>query len=145
MSIFAVFIVELVSHRWGASYLRRRGLKLHDIHSASAGAPVLMHTTHGLHVDGTPPASLGGAIDRKQSTDEEAHLSPSHADKDNTNDFSETAVAEIVGVGILEFGVIFHSMIIGLTLAVTDGFVILFIVIVFHRKFDRFSSLYPTT
>jgi zinc transporter 1/2/3 len=141
MSIFAVFIVELISHRWGASYLRRRGLKLHDIHSASAGAPALMHTTHGLHVDGTPPASLG---DQKQSTDEEAHLSPHHHEKDDTNDFSETAMAEIVGVGILEFGVIFHSMIIGLTLAVTDGFVILFIVIVFHREFDIFRPLYPT-
>lgn len=35
-----------------------------------------------------------------------------------------------------QFGVIFHSFVIGLTLAVTDGFTILFIVIIFHQMFE---------
>lgn len=47
-------------------------------------------------------------------------------------------VAQLVGVAILEFGIVLHSVIIGLTLAVDDGFRTLFIVLIFHRK-----RLYP--
>jgi hypothetical protein len=70
-------------------------------------------------------------------------------------DEAAPAAMQIVGVAILEFGVIFRklvlfalreesflsqkiidSMIIGLTLGVTSNFVTLFVVIVFHRKFS---------
>lgn len=44
--------------------------------------------------------------------------------------------AQITAIFILEFGVIFHSIFIGLTLAVTDNFVILFVVLVFHQTFE---------
>ncbi|KAL8284219.1 hypothetical protein RQP46_004968 [Phenoliferia psychrophenolica] len=45
---------------------------------------------------------------------------------------------QLMAVMLLEFGVIFHSLIIGLTLAVTgaDEFNILFIVIIFHQMFE---------
>ncbi len=51
------------------------------------------------------------------------------------------AAAQILGVAILEFGVLFHSVIIGLTLSLTspDEFTTLFIVIIFHRM----STLAP--
>ncbi|KAK3301636.1 Zinc/iron permease [Chaetomium strumarium] len=44
--------------------------------------------------------------------------------------------AQITAIFILEFGVIFHSIFIGLTLAVTDEFIVLFIVLVFHQTFE---------
>ncbi|KAK3692012.1 Zinc/iron permease [Podospora appendiculata] len=44
--------------------------------------------------------------------------------------------AQMTALFILEFGVIFHSIFIGLTLAVTDNFIILFIVLVFHQTFE---------
>ena len=44
------------------------------------------------------------------------------------------ALAQIVGVFILEFGVLLHSVLIGLTLAVSNDFVTLFVVIIFHRE-----------
>jgi zinc transporter 1/2/3 len=44
--------------------------------------------------------------------------------------------AQMTAIFILEFGVIFHSVFIGLTLAVTDEFIILFIVLVFHQTFE---------
>ncbi|KAL2126527.1 hypothetical protein VTI74DRAFT_750 [Chaetomium olivicolor] len=44
--------------------------------------------------------------------------------------------AQITAIFILEFGVIFHSIFIGLTLAVTDNFIILFVVLVFHQTFE---------
>lgn len=51
---------------------------------------------------------------------------------------------QIMGVATLEFGVCLHSVIIGLTLAVTEdsGFDVLFIVIIFHqvRRRSRFFS-----
>ena len=68
----------------------------------------------------------------------------------------ESAMAQLIGVGILEFGVILHrfvkpfslyclpagdepssccSVLIGLTLAVNESFKILFVVIVFHRTY----------
>jgi zinc transporter 1/2/3 len=45
--------------------------------------------------------------------------------------------AQMTAIFILEFGVIFHSIFIGLTLAVAgDDFIILYIVLVFHQTFE---------
>lgn len=45
-------------------------------------------------------------------------------------------VAQLIAVAILEFGVMLHSIIIGLTLGVTDEFIVLFIVLIFHQMFE---------
>lgn len=50
-------------------------------------------------------------------------------------------VAQLIGVAILEFGIVLHSIIIGLTLAVDEGFQTLFVVLIFHREF---LSLFPS-
>lgn len=43
---------------------------------------------------------------------------------------------QMTAIFILEFGVIFHSVFIGLALAVADNFVVLYIVLVFHQTFE---------
>ena len=49
----------------------------------------------------------------------------------------ETYAAQLTAVFILEFGVIFHSIFVGLTLAVSgDEFITLYIVLVFHQTFE---------
>ncbi|KAF2476565.1 low-affinity zinc ion transporter-like protein [Lindgomyces ingoldianus] len=49
----------------------------------------------------------------------------------------ETYAAQITAIFILEFGVIFHSIFVGLTLAVAGSeFVTLYIVLVFHQTFE---------
>ena len=49
----------------------------------------------------------------------------------------ETYATQLTAVFILEFGVIFHSVFIGLTLAVAgDEFITLYIVLVFHQTFE---------
>ncbi len=49
----------------------------------------------------------------------------------------EEYVAQLTSVFILEFGIIFHSVFIGLTLAVSgDEFTTLYIVLVFHQTFE---------
>ncbi|OBT88964.1 hypothetical protein VE02_02874 [Pseudogymnoascus sp. 03VT05] len=50
---------------------------------------------------------------------------------------SEHLAAQLTSIFILEFGVIFHSIFIGLTLAVAGKeFVVLYIVLVFHQTFE---------
>ena len=50
---------------------------------------------------------------------------------------NENFAAQMTSIFILEFGVIFHSIFIGLTLAVAgDEFVVLYIVLVFHQTFE---------
>lgn len=56
----------------------------------------------------------------------------------------QLVVAQLIGVAILEFGIILHSIIIGLTLAVNDAFRTLFVVLIFHREFRFPSSLRPS-
>lgn len=49
----------------------------------------------------------------------------------------EEYAAQLTGIFILEFGVIFHSIFIGLTLAVSgEEFIVLYIVLVFHQSFE---------
>ncbi|QRW21126.1 ZIP Zinc/iron transport family protein [Rhizoctonia solani] len=52
------------------------------------------------------------------------------------NGISESALAQLLGVAILEFGVVFHSILIGMTLAVDEDFIVLFIVLIFHQMFE---------
>lgn len=52
----------------------------------------------------------------------------------------DTATAQVLGIVILEFGVVFHSVLIGLTLAVDPNFKVLFVVLVFHRTRYAYCS-----
>ncbi|OAV98733.1 hypothetical protein PTTG_09201 [Puccinia triticina 1-1 BBBD Race 1] len=44
--------------------------------------------------------------------------------------------SQLIGAAILELGVIFHSIVIGLTLAVNAQFTTFFLVIIFHQMFE---------
>ncbi|KAJ5239457.1 Zinc/iron permease fungal/plant [Penicillium chermesinum] len=63
-----------------------------------------------------------------------------HHDPDDAQDDRkaiEDYAAQLTSIFILEFGIIFHSVFIGLTLAVTGAeFVTLYIVLVFHQTFE---------
>ncbi|ORY68526.1 Zinc/iron permease [Pseudomassariella vexata] len=58
--------------------------------------------------------------------------------RDHTENDSHAAfAAQMTAIFILEFGVIFHSIFIGLTLAVAgEEFIVLYIVLVFHQTFE---------
>ncbi|KAF2110017.1 Zinc/iron permease [Lophiotrema nucula] len=76
----------------------------------------------------------------------EDHLGHAREHKDNSilaDDWQErgimpeTYAAQMTAIFILEFGVIFHSIFIGLTLAVAgEEFITLYIVLVFHQTFE---------
>ncbi|KAJ7509687.1 ZIP-like iron-zinc transporter [Mycena galericulata] len=122
LSIFSIFIVELIAFRWGTSKLEKIGLH-HDPHGHFTGS----HAAHGPEGSQTSPKE--NVVDvEEQRHDHHHHGGLKHLD--------DSASAQIVGIAILEFGVLLHSVLIGLTLAVDEGFKILFVVIVFHQTFE---------
>ncbi|KAH8832920.1 Zinc/iron permease [Flagelloscypha sp. PMI_526] len=121
-SIFSIFLVELVAFRWGNARLA----KLHvayDAHGHEAGA----HAAHGPEsaVD-DPEKSTGDSAPTKQSEGELEY----HWTRD------DQGITQAIGLAILEFGVVLHSILVGLTLAVNEDFIVLFIVLVFHQTFE---------
>lgn len=62
---------------------------------------------------------------------------PASTAKDLRRAETESYAAQLTAIFVLEFGVIFHSIFIGLTLAVSgDEFITLYIVLVFHQTFE---------
>lgn len=55
--------------------------------------------------------------------------------------FTSTPFTQATGIFVLEFGILLHSVLIGLMLAVTDSadFRVLLVVLVFHRTLFRLS------
>ncbi|KZV89446.1 ZIP zinc/iron transport family [Exidia glandulosa HHB12029] len=116
LAVFALFLVELVAYRWGTAKMTALGLSAHG-EIRDHGGRVMILRPPQMRM-GTEPL----AIHRPRAYGSE--------------DTGATVLAQLVGVAILEFGVVFHSVLIGLTLAVDPDFKILFIVIIFHQMFE---------
>ncbi|KAJ7097268.1 ZIP-like iron-zinc transporter [Mycena belliarum] len=127
LSIFSIFILELIAFRWGTARLEKIGLR-HDPHGHYTGS----HAAHGPEGAQTPPKESGSSSSDIEQQREHPH--PHH--HGHLPHLDDSAAAQIVGIAILEFGVLLHSVLIGLTLAVDEGFKILFVVIVFHQTFE---------
>ncbi|KAI6018366.1 Zinc/iron permease [Pisolithus marmoratus] len=121
LSLFSIFIVELVAFRWGTAKLAALGVA-HDAH----GHGVASHAAHG------PEAYVDRNASAKDSQSDKSDLETGHGDFTVESD----VLAQMIGVFILEFGVLLHSLFIGLTLAVDENFKILFVVVVFHQLFE---------
>ncbi|KAF8586344.1 ZIP zinc/iron transport family [Ramaria rubella] len=120
-SVFSIFFLELGAFRWGSSKLAKLGIKAHDPH----GHDLPENTTHAAHGPESESAS-------KTLSFEE----PERGLQAGERGVLDTATAQILGIAILEFGVVFHSVLIGLTLAVDPDFKVLFIVLIFHQMFE---------
>lgn len=123
LSIFIIFIVEIVAFRWGTSKLKEVG-KSHDAHGHNLGS----HAAHG-------PESK---VEQASTLQKEVSIEKVESGQDHHHEHSlgNSATTQLIGVAILEFGVVLHSVLIGLTLAVDEGFKVLFVVIVFHQTFE---------
>ncbi|TBU46783.1 ZIP-like iron-zinc transporter [Dichomitus squalens] len=153
VSIFGIFITELVAFRWGTSRLARLGI-VHDAH----GHGLASHAAHGPETDHEQQHVAEILRDEeKQHRDTDSsmhgsgghrpHFPEAHSDKelesgrraqhqDTPNTLGDSATAQIIGIAILEFGVLLHSVLIGLTLAVDQQFTVLFVVLIFHQTFE---------
>lgn len=97
------------------------------------GEDHLSHQREHQEVEG--PAAASGS--QEVYTDKPMNLEDGH-DHDFVHGSYDDYAAQMTAIFILEFGVIFHSVFIGLTLAVTDpdGFTVLYVVLVFHQTFE---------
>ncbi|KAI0196474.1 ZIP zinc/iron transport family [Astrocystis sublimbata] len=96
-----------------------------DIESASDNAHAGSDGT-GFHVPGAPN-------DLSYPPGGQDHLGHHRDHKDDP----DSLAAQLTAIFILEFGVVFHSVFIGLTLAVAGSeFNILYVVLVFHQTFE---------
>ncbi|TIA88469.1 hypothetical protein E3P81_03473 [Wallemia ichthyophaga] len=136
-AVFFIFFAELWASRLGNKYLERRGMN-YDNHghdnvggiAGSHGAETYTHTSDSHpQVHDAPATTMADQKSTETNDMESVH---------SMGSFGYNTMSMITGVAILEFGVLFHSAILGLTLATSssDEFRVLLIVIVFHQMFE---------
>ncbi|KAF2654135.1 low-affinity zinc ion transporter-like protein [Lophiostoma macrostomum CBS 122681] len=145
MTIFVMFFLELMTMRY-ASFGEEDGHGHSHSHS-----PTVAHTSAGdsISLEGRNKYAdipEGGDNQHHHHTPGDDHLGHSRDHRDNAalgSDWEqrgivpETYAAQLTAIFILEFGVIFHSIFVGLTLAVAGSeFITLYIVLVFHQTFE---------
>ncbi|KAL5537146.1 hypothetical protein ACEPAF_969 [Sanghuangporus sanghuang] len=139
LSVFVMFLAELIAFRWGTAKLRKLGVT-YDAHGHDVGGG---HAAHGPEAaapargaaDYTPPSRSSDDEKRRTQGGQIPAL-----DEDvvilKADPLKESAISQIIGICVLEFGVVLHSVLIGLTLAVDEDFKVLFVVLVFHQIFE---------
>lgn len=138
MTIFLMFFLELMTMRFG----NFGGEHSHDGHGH--GSPNAPRDSVSLEDRAKIAAREGNQGHGPQIREDHLGHTRDHTDNSELgSDFEErgiipeTYAAQITAIFILEFGVIFHSIFIGLTLAVSgDEFITLYIVLVFHQMFE---------
>ncbi|KAF1974271.1 ZIP zinc/iron transport family [Bimuria novae-zelandiae CBS 107.79] len=131
ITIFLMFFLELMTMRFanfGGEHSHGHSHEQHDsasLEDRAKAAPREESHGHQLGED-----HLG----HTRSHTDNAELD---SDYEAQGIIPETYAAQMTAIFILEFGVIFHSIFIGLTLAVSgDEFITLYIVLVFHQMFE---------
>lgn len=135
MAVFVLFFVELLAMRYavfGDDIGDENGYDLSSQHphfNRPTGSP---NREHGSISSVAGPHARG--------SDHLGHLSSHTANELESQDEKkhiEDYAAQVTAIFILEFGVVFHSVFVGLTLAVAgDEFKTLYIVLVFHQTFE---------
>lgn len=126
ISVFILFLVEIIAFRVGTSRLTRLGVRYH---THGSGDPA--------HADHSHTIGAGGDL-RPENVGDDSGQSVKASDEDvaAVAAAQASATAQLISVAILEIGVVFHSAVIGLTLAVDPQFTTFFIVIIFHQMFE---------
>lgn len=128
MTIVVMFFVELMVMR----YSRLGTGHGHDDDQA--------HEHHSMGTLGATDAAMKSNTETHIPGNDHLGHSREHHDAEmaKTGGTSvEDYAAQLTGIFILEFGIIFHSVFIGLTLAVSgEEFTTLYIVLVFHQTFE---------
>lgn len=142
ISMFAVFIVEVMAYRVGSQYANKLAYDPHaggHHHAIEHGGNMQRQQStnpNGAKLLNSEDVEAAAAVSGGGSAAEAKVLADSDSSSASTAVVMSAQASEIIGVLILEFGVIFHSFIIGITLGTTPEFVVLFIVIIFHQMFE---------
>lgn len=139
MTIFTMFLIELLASRfeWDLGHNHSHG---HDpsmeILSASSKKNV---DEENVSATETPMTTVRSPNGGTGYTDEISYPpgGEDHLGHKRDHEDPDSFAGQMTALFILEFGVIFHSIFIGLTLAVAgEEFSILYIVLVFHQTFE---------
>ncbi|KAJ3488876.1 hypothetical protein NLI96_g2527 [Meripilus lineatus] len=135
ISIFFIFVFELLAFRWGSARLKKLGVT-HDPHGhgpPTQESHAFENTNQSIH-----PIEEGRS--EKKDLETASVQGPEQVthtlEVQETGNIADSALSKIVGVAILEFGVLLHSFFVGLTLAVDANFKVLFVAILFHQIFE---------
>ncbi|KAH8693762.1 putative plasma membrane low affinity zinc ion transporter [Talaromyces proteolyticus] len=133
MTIVVMFFVELMVMRY--SFGDGHGHSHSDSHTHSHSD----ETNCSQETQAQNPPILNDSKGHIPGNDHLSH-SRDHRDLESVKDAelsAEEYAAQLTAVFILEFGIIFHSVFVGLTLAVAgDDFTTLYVVLVFHQTFE---------
>ncbi|WOO85909.1 Zinc-regulated transporter 2 [Vanrija pseudolonga] len=156
ISVLFMFFAEVAAYRLGTKRLLRLGVAYSthaedatDAHAHShrhdppldvdtSGPESQAHVHPSIshtHADEHGESAHSHAVALAEKGRKDTESASSHSDLEHAPSSAE-ATAQLIAVAVLEFGVMLHSIIIGLTLAVSDEFVVLFIVIIFHQMFE---------
>ncbi|KAK6949956.1 hypothetical protein Daesc_008279 [Daldinia eschscholtzii] len=146
MTVFVMFTIELLASRFdffGHDHAEEAKAADPSLDILKKGSQVSPSPVQDLEAgsankeNGTGSATGGSGLptDLSYPPGGEDHLG--HQREHHDNDSYSAFAAQMTAIFILEFGVIFHSIFIGLTLAVAgDEFTVLYVVLVFHQTFE---------
>jgi len=122
--------VELIAFRWGTAKLAKMGF-VYDAHGHDGA-----HAAHGPETIEKTKDNMDDMTPRLEEAQTASHSSNGVMNIAKPESGLDSPLTQIVGVAILEFGVVLHSVFVGLTLAVDPDFKVLFVVLVFHQTFE---------
>ena len=137
-----IFLVEYGSTRYLAEVDRKIAEVAKHYNARPARESTSSDNTSTLDVESRPPRIKEEETSGAHFGHHHIHPAPIEGETDR-----QTAATQKLGVMILEAGIIFHSVFIGLTLAVSTGsnFISLFITIIFHRNPPSQKKKLPST
>jgi len=158
VAVYAIFFAEVATYRIGTKKMNQLGLTYTTHNEAEAehghdhSAPPVITTTANSSDDILPRHSHSHTHTQTTSIEKQAavkQINSSSSSLEDTERMDDTefgrdvydpssaeGLSQLIAVAVLEFGVILHSLIIGLTLAVNQEFITLFVVIIFHQMFE---------
>lgn len=139
MTVFILFFIELMAMRFATFGHKHNSDEEHD-HTTHQHMPEKRASRSSSHGQRHTPGEdhLGHTrdhieIDENTPDTETSTVTTTRLHAHETEDYA----AQMTAIFILEFGVIFHSIFVGLTLAVAGAeFNVLYIVLVFHQTFE---------
>lgn len=139
MTVFTMFFIELLASRyeWNIGHDHSHG---HD------PSKEILSSSSKKHVDEENASGTETAVTTVRSPHDDSGFTheisyppggEDHLGHKREHEDPDSFAAQMTALFILEFGVIFHSVFIGLTLAVAgEEFTVLYIVLVFHQTFE---------
>lgn len=144
MSVFSLFFVELLAMRYATFSTMSSDMQTEAVAAAESDRRMAKAAEAAREKDGGPSSSSSSPDVQSSSVATTSATTVPAAVSDRLNDEIEGAARHVenyaaclTSIFILEFGVIFHSVLIGLTLAVSGAeFKTLYIVLTFHQMFE---------